>query len=111
LNHAALAPDRLSTDRAVALCRALADPTRLSLMGAIWQAERCVCDLRDASGDPAPNLASHHLAALRRAGLVDARKDGRWVYYRPAADLDEPTAAMLTLLLGPRGDGTAAQCS
>jgi len=97
----------MAPDRAVAMCRALADPTRLALMAAIWESERCVCDLRDACGAPAPNLASHHLAALRRAGLVEPRREGRWIYYHPAADLDEPTAALLTLLLGPRGSGTA----
>lgn len=97
----------LEADRALGLCRALADRTRLALMTAIWQSEQCVCDLRGAAGDPPQNLVSHHLGVLRRAGFVDIRKDGRWVYYRPADDLDPATAAALAALLGPRGTDRA----
>jgi ArsR family transcriptional regulator len=88
---------------AVALCRALADPTRLELMAAIWGGERCVCDLQESVGGKPQNVVSHHLAQLRQAGMVQTRREGRWVYYRPADSLSAELAQALTLLLGPRG--------
>lgn len=44
------------------------------------QGEVCVCDLVQVLGVPQPT-ASRHLGYLRRSGLVNARKDGRWIYY------------------------------
>lgn len=88
---------------ALVLCRALADPTRLELMASIWGGERCVCDLQESVGGKPQNVVSHHLAQLRQAGMVQARRDGRWVYYRPADSLSAEMELALTLLLGPRG--------
>lgn len=98
---------------ALELCRVLADPTRFRLMAAIWRAEQCVCDLRSSAGDPPQNLVSHHLGVLRRAGLVDTRRDGRWIHYRPADRLDAGTEGALVALLGPRGfaGGDGGRCS
>ena len=109
---AVLSGARSGLDPAAALdlCRTLADPIRLSLMSAIWQAERCVCDLRDTTGEQRQNLVSHHLGVLRRTGIVDTRRDGRWIYYRPADGMDEGRTTALTALLGPRGDGQPAAC-
>lgn len=61
--------------------KALADPTRLRILGLVAGGEVCVCHLHEALGIPQPT-ASRHLAYLRRAGLVDTRRDGLWVYYR-----------------------------
>lgn len=102
---------RLDPVAALELCRVLADPTRFALMAAIWSSEQCVCDLRSSSGDRPQNLVSHHLAVLRRAGVVETRRDGRWIYYRPADALDPATSAALTALLGPRGAATATPCA
>lgn len=63
--------------------KVLAEPNRLRIFDLLMQGVRCNCELGDAL-DMAPNLISHHLAALRRAGLVDAERDtidARWVYY------------------------------
>jgi DNA-binding transcriptional ArsR family regulator len=100
----------LTSAAALDLCRTLADPTRFALMAAIWRSEQCVCDLRSSSGDPPQNLVSHHLAVLRRAGMVDTRRDGRWIYYRPADAMDAATSAAVTALLGPRGHDQPAAC-
>ena len=43
--------------------------------------ETCVCDLGEVIGAPQPKI-SRHLAYLRRAGLVTARKDGQWTHYK-----------------------------
>ena len=88
---------------ALTLCRALADPTRLDLMASIWSGERCVCDLQESVGGKPQNVVSHHLAQLRQAGVAQARRKGRWVYYRPADSLSAEMELALTHLLGPRG--------
>jgi DNA-binding transcriptional ArsR family regulator len=68
---------RLAAERA----RALADPTRLTLATALARAnEICVCDLAWIA-ERSQNLVSHHLRALRAAGLVDSRRDGKMVLY------------------------------
>lgn len=66
---------------------ALSDPIRLRILAQLAECdELCVCDLLRDSGI-APNLLSYHLGVLRRAGLIAAKRRGRWVDYRlvPAA--------------------------
>lgn len=61
--------------------RALADPTRLTIALALRDAqELCVCDISWIV-ERAQNLVSHHLRALRRAGLVDSRREGKMALY------------------------------
>ncbi|MHB8468446.1 MAG: ArsR/SmtB family transcription factor [Gaiellaceae bacterium] len=61
--------------------RALGDPTRLALALALrGGGELCVCDLAWIAGR-AENLVSHHLRALRAAGLADYRRDGKMALY------------------------------
>ena len=64
--------------------RAFSDRTRLRLLHLLARGgEVCVCDLVDVLAVPQPKV-SRHLAYLRKAGLVQARKDGLWSYYRLA---------------------------
>lgn len=70
--------------------KALADKTRLRILGLLSGGEVCVCNLHESLKLPQPTV-SRHLAYLRRAGLVAARKEGLWVHYR----LAEPTDAVL----------------
>jgi DNA-binding transcriptional ArsR family regulator len=66
--------------------RALSDPTRLTLAATLGATdELCVCDLAWVSGR-AENLVSHHLRALRAAGLVSSRRDGKMVRYTLTQD-------------------------
>jgi ArsR family transcriptional regulator len=65
------------------LFRAFADRTRLRILHMLADGELCVCDIVGVLGVPQPK-ASRHLAYLRRAGLVTARKEGLWSYYRLA---------------------------
>jgi ArsR family transcriptional regulator len=74
--------------------KALADRTRLRILGLLSAGEVCVCHIHESLGVPQPT-ASRHLAYLRRAGLVTARKDGLWVHYRLAA---LPDPVMQTVL-------------
>ncbi len=64
--------------------RAFSDRTRLRLLNLLRGGEICVCDLVEVLGASQP-LVSRHLAYLRRAGLVEARKEGLWMHYRLAA--------------------------
>jgi ArsR family transcriptional regulator len=68
--------------------RALGDETRLLLLELLSPGEQCVGDLMDRTG-LGQSLVSHHLRTLRDAGLVHARRDGRWIYY----SLVEPALA------------------
>ena len=64
--------------------KALADPVRVKLLSLILaapSAEACNCDLAAAVGLTDATV-SHHLKALRGAGLVTGRKHGQWTYYR-----------------------------
>jgi ArsR family transcriptional regulator len=63
------------------LFRALADPTRLRLLNLIADREICVCYFVEILGISQPKI-SRHLAYLRRAGIVAARRQGRWMHYR-----------------------------
>lgn len=63
--------------------RAFSDRTRLRILHMLTGGELCVCDIVAVLGVPQPK-ASRHLAYLRRAGLVTARKEGLWSYYQLA---------------------------
>ena len=65
------------------LFRAFADPTRLRILHLLAPGELCVCDLVDVLRLPQPKI-SRHLAYLRRAGMVLARREGPWMHYRLA---------------------------
>lgn len=73
------------TDRVrfAAVGRALADPKRLCVLETLAAGERSVSDLSRDVGCQVPNM-SQHLAVLRTAGLVQARREGSTIYYRLA---------------------------
>jgi DNA-binding transcriptional ArsR family regulator len=71
--------DRQVAERLASGARALSDPTRLTLALALRDGgELCVCDLSWVVERP-ENLVSHHVRALRSAGLVRSRRDGKMV--------------------------------
>lgn len=63
------------------LFRALADRTRLRLLNLMGQDEVCVCYFVEVLKTHQPKI-SRHLAYLRRAGIVGARREGKWMHYR-----------------------------
>jgi ArsR family transcriptional regulator len=73
--------DKLQVTSMEALFKALADATRLRILGLLLTGEVCVCDIHESLRVPQPKV-SRHLAYLRRTGLVDTRRDGLWVHYR-----------------------------
>jgi ArsR family transcriptional regulator len=73
------------------LFKALADPTRLRLINLMGSDEVCVCFFVEVLNTNQPKI-SRHLAYLRRAGVVAARRDGKWIHYRVVQPPD-PNAA------------------
>jgi ArsR family transcriptional regulator len=82
------------SDDLVLVFKALGDPTRLKILDLLKSRGRsccelisrderglCACDIEEAVG-LSQAAVSHHMGLLRRAGLVDAEKRGRWMYYR-----------------------------
>ena len=84
------------------LLRALADDTRLRILGLLAGGEVCVCNIHGALGIPQPT-ASRHLAYLRRAGLVAGRKQGLWVHYRLVVPREPALAQVLKSTLDALG--------
>ncbi len=78
-------PEEEDTRAAVALLKALADPTRFRLLAALTASELCVCDLARLLG-MSESAVSHQLRVLRQANLVAWRREGRQVFYRLADD-------------------------
>jgi len=62
------------------LFSAFADETRLRILNLLAAGELCVCDLCDVLEEIQPKV-SRHLATLRRVGLVEVRREGKWKYY------------------------------
>jgi ArsR family transcriptional regulator, arsenate/arsenite/antimonite-responsive transcriptional repressor len=85
---------RAAVDQLESLFKALADKTRLRILALLGKNEVCVCHIHDSLGLPQPTV-SRHLAYLRRAGLVDARRDGVWMHYRVAQSLDPTVRVVL----------------
>lgn len=73
------------------LFAALADPTRLRLLNLMNGREVCVCYFVEILRQSQPKI-SRHLAYLRRAGLVEARREGKWMHYRIAQPADAAAA-------------------
>jgi ArsR family transcriptional regulator len=75
------------------LFRALADRTRLRLVNLMGDDEVCVCYLVEALKLTQPKI-SRHLAYLRRAAIVTARREGKWMHYRLSVPPDPRAAAI-----------------
>src|SRR5215831_18901903 len=82
------------------LLRALADPTRLSMVACLSNAAGavCICDFTAAFRLSQPTI-SHHMAKLRVAGLVESQRRGVWVYYRLRTDIPPRARRLLDSLL------------
>ena len=77
-----------------AVFKGLADPTRIRILGLLAAGEICVCHIHESLRLP-QSLVSRHLAYLRKAGLVETRKDGLWIHYRIAPRRDDVTRMLL----------------
>ncbi|MFW6201369.1 MAG: ArsR/SmtB family transcription factor [Gemmatimonadota bacterium] len=90
-------PERRAELDAARLARgfhALSDEKRLRILTLLRGGERCVCELTEAL-DAGQSLLSFHLKTLKDAGLVNARRQGRWMYYSADAGAVEELEAAL----------------
>jgi ArsR family transcriptional regulator len=92
--------DESWAERTAQLVKALADPTRLTMIASMWKAEApiCICDFTARLGLSQPTI-SHHMAKLKEVGLVESEKQGIWIYYRLSADLVPATRDLLARLI------------
>jgi ArsR family transcriptional regulator len=90
---------RSSSLDAVKLFAALADQTRLRLLNLMDGREVCVCHFAEVLGQSQPKI-SRHLAYLRKAGMVSARRDGKWMHYRIERPADAAAVSILESVLG-----------
>ena len=65
------------------ITKALAEENRVRILLALEVEELCVCQIIELL-ELAPSTVSKHISVLRQARLVESRKDGRWMFYRPA---------------------------
>lgn len=77
---------------------ALGDKTRLRLLNLMGSQEICVCYFVEILGQPQPKI-SRHLAYLRNAGIVTARREGKWMHYRIVMPPDPGAARILKEIL------------
>jgi ArsR family transcriptional regulator len=77
---------------------ALADKTRLRLLNLMRQDEICVCFFTEVLGESQPKI-SRHLAYLRNAGIVEARREGKWMHYSISEPKDENAGRVLDKVL------------
>jgi DNA-binding transcriptional ArsR family regulator len=75
----------------MSVAKALADENRVRVLTFLRSGELCVCQIVEMLG-LAPSTVSKHMAVLHQAGLVESRKEGRWMYYR-LAERDAPPCA------------------
>ena len=100
----------------ITVLKALGEPNRMRIFAELMNGDSCNNELRDNLG-LAPNLLSHHLRVLSKAGLVSSRRDqidGRWIYYsvdREAAarwqtwfsEFLDPSRILERTICGPEG--------
>jgi ArsR family transcriptional regulator len=90
------------------LFAALSDRTRLRLLNLMNGREVCVCYFVEILGQSQPKI-SRHLAYLRRAGVVAARREGKWMHYRIVVPLNSGAAKLLKETLAVLREDRAMQ--
>ena len=93
--------------KGVLLFHALSDVTRLALLDQLSNGERCVCELTDAMKAGQSRL-SFHLKVLKDAGLIQDRREGRWMYYSINPETIEELEELVDTLKHAVKSGTPA---
>jgi ArsR family transcriptional regulator, arsenate/arsenite/antimonite-responsive transcriptional repressor len=86
------------------LFAALADHTRLRLLNLMDGKEVCVCYFVEILGQSQPKI-SRHLAYLRRAGIVTARREGKWMHYKIVVPKHAGAARILSETISVLSEG------
>jgi arsenate reductase/ArsR family transcriptional regulator len=80
--------------------KAAGDPTRTRILKLLEGGGLCVCQVQAVLG-LAPSTVSRHLAILKTAGLVEDRRDGKWIEYTLATERANPHAKAVLAMLRP----------
>lgn len=80
------------------VAKAIADSTRIRILKLLESGELCVCQIT-AVLNLAPATVSKHLSALKMAGLLEHRRNGKWIYYRRAGRAFNPYAQDFLVLV------------
>src|SRR6266550_8073270 len=99
---------RKSSEDLEALFQALGDRTRLRLLNLMSAGEVCVCFFVEVLDEPQPKI-SRHLAFLRKAGLVSARRDAKWMHYSIAMPAHEAARKIFSRTLATLSDDPEMQ--
>lgn len=78
--------------------KAMGDENRIKILTLLHTGERCACRLQESLGISQPTL-SHHMRILLDANLVNARKDGKWIYYSLSEEGSKAALQMLFSVL------------
>jgi ArsR family transcriptional regulator len=86
--------------KAAEVLAALGSEHRLKIVELLRRGERCVCEITPEF-ELDPSVVSRHLAVLEQAGVITARRSGRWIFYRVADDRILQLAAIARGMIGP----------
>ena len=75
----------MTTDKQLRILKCISDETRLKILDALRDGERCVCEIMDGLGRE-QSLVSHHLQGMRKCSLLLRRREGKKILYRLADD-------------------------
>ncbi|MDX1983333.1 MAG: metalloregulator ArsR/SmtB family transcription factor [Bryobacteraceae bacterium] len=93
----------MSNDEFLRIARAVADPTRFDILSRIARTPgECACAELTGSLDVTPATISHHLKELAAAGLIDARREGKFMHHRIRHDRWNAYLAELQRRIPPR---------
>ncbi len=107
--------DNISFADAALIFKAFCDEKRLGILAILGEGEHCVCDLTDRL-DMGQSALSYHMKILVRAGIVQARQNGKWTHYSINVASREPMANLLLKLTqvqpeeGEKGECVSSSC-
>lgn len=94
---------------ALSFLKAVSDPTRLHVLVLLKERPCCVCELMSAVGGE-QSLVSHHMRVLRGAGVVEAERRGRWIFYHLSPGFEGRVRLLLDDVLAGLPEGDDRQC-
>ncbi len=98
-----MAKYKINIDEVLNITKALSDENRVRALMMLGGGELCVCQIIEMLS-LAPSTVSKHMSILRQAGLVQTRKDGRWIYYRLSEDMSTAAKEAVNWLYGSLKD-------
>ena len=94
----------------VIFSKAIADETRQKIMNLVCCEELCVSDLVEALGNVSQPTVSHHLQILKRAGLVETRREGKQIFYALKQESIADCCLVIVKRFAPEIDLTETAC-